>query len=33
MTGTPREIELVIGFSPGSMSDDIAKCLIDAMRS
>ena len=33
MAGTPRKIELVIGFSPGSMSDDIAKCLIDAMRS
>jgi len=29
----PRAIELVIGFSPGSMSDDIAKILVDALRS
>jgi len=32
MAGTPSKIELVIGFSPGSMSDDIAKCLIEAMH-
>ncbi len=29
----PRAIELVIGFSPGSMSDDIAKMLVDALRA
>jgi tripartite-type tricarboxylate transporter receptor subunit TctC len=28
----PRALELVIGFSPGSMSDDIAKILVDALR-
>lgn len=29
----PRAIELVIGFSPGSMSDDIAKMLVDALHT
>ena len=33
MSGVPREIQLVIGFSPGSMSDDIAKILVDAVRT
>jgi len=32
-TTVPRAIELVIGFSPGSMSDDIAKILVDALRA
>ena len=32
-THLPRAIELVIGFSPGSMSDDIAKILVDALRA
>lgn len=31
-TNPPRAIELVIGFSPGSMSDAIAKILVDALR-
>ena len=29
----PRAIGLVIGFSPGSMSDDIAKILVEALRA
>ncbi len=32
-TPLPRAIKLVIGFSPGSMSDDIAKILVDALHA